>query len=76
MKNSCSYKLLKSLNPPTNDTVQLLKVISDTINQLFKPGVAYYKIGIGLLNLSNKKHQQCDLFNPSQGNAALMKQLE
>jgi len=71
-----SYKLLKQFNPPTNDTSQLLRVISDNINQLFKPGVAYYKVGIGLLNLSSEAHQQWDLFNPPQGNEPLMNVLD
>jgi DNA polymerase V len=72
----CSYKVLKQFNPPTNDTSQLLKVISDNINQLFKPGVAYYKVGIGLLNLSSEEHLQWDLFNPPQGNDPLMNVLD
>ncbi|HEY7864513.1 MAG TPA: Y-family DNA polymerase [Psychromonas sp.] len=75
-ENPCSYKLLKQFNPPTNDTSQLLKVISDNMNQLFKPGVAYYKVGIGLLNLSSEEHQQWDLFNPPRGNGPLMNVLD
>lgn len=72
----CSYKILKSFNPPTNDTTQILNVISHNIQQLFKPGVAYYKVGIGLLNLSSEKHQQWDLFNQPKGNAPLMNVLD
>ena len=68
----CSYKILISFNPPTNDTAQLLNAISDNIHRLFKPGVAYYRVGIGLLDLSCEQHQQGDLFNPPQGNNALM----
>lgn len=71
-----NYRILKQFNPPTNDTAQLLKVISDNINQLYKPGVAYYKVGIGLLNLSSEAHQQWDLFNPSEGKAPLMNVLD
>ena len=72
----CSYKILKQFNPPTNDTAQFLKMISDNIHQLFKPGVAYYKVGIGLLNLSSEANQQWDLFHPPQGNPPLMNVLD
>ena len=75
-ENPCSYKILKQFNPPTNDTSQFLKIISDNIHQLFKPGVAYYKVGIGLLSLSSEENQQWDLFNPPQGNVQLMTVLD
>jgi len=74
--NPCSYKFLKQFNPATNDTSILIKAISDNIHQLFKPGVAYYKVGIGLLSLSSETHQQLDLFNPPLGNASLMNVLD
>jgi DNA polymerase V len=51
-------------------------VISNNISQLFKPGVAYYKVGICLLNLSSEAHQQWDLFNSPQGNDSLMNVLD
>lgn len=74
--NPCSYKMLKQFNPPTNDTAQLLKAISENIHQLFKPGVAYYKIGIGLLSLSSEANQQGDLFSPPIDNIPLMNVLD
>lgn len=74
--NPCSYKVLKQFNPATNDTALLLKAISDNMHQLYKPGVAYYKVGIGLLSLSSEKYQQWDLFNPPQGNIQLMNVLD
>lgn len=72
----CSYKFLKQFNPPTNDTSLFLKAISENIHLLFKQGVAYYKVGIGLLSLSSEKHQQWDLFNLQQENTALMDVLD
>ena len=74
--NPCSYKILKQFNPPTNDTSLLLKAVSENIHQLYKPGVAYYKIGIGLLNLSCEANQQGDLFFPSADNVPLMNVLD
>ena len=75
-ENPCSFKIVKQFNPPTNDTIQILKVISDNIHQLYKPGVAYYKIGIGLLDLSSEVHQQWDLFNPPVCNKPLMNTMD
>ena len=72
----CSYKMLIHFNPPTNDTSQLLKAVSENINQLFKAGVPYYKVGVGLLNLSHAQQQQFDLFHPIQSNTALMNVLD
>tara|TARA_R110001583_G_scaffold22377_7_gene84031 strand:+ start:33596 stop:34852 length:1257 start_codon:yes stop_codon:yes gene_type:complete len=75
-ESPCSYKILKQFNPPTNDTSQLLKAISGNIQQLYQPGVAYYKVGIGLLNLSSEAHLQWDLFHPAKGNTPLMAVLD
>lgn len=67
----CAYKVVTQFNPPTNDTSEILKAIRASISQLFQPGVAYYKVGVGLLNLSSEHHQQWDLFNPPKGNTPL-----
>lgn len=75
-ENPCSYKMLIHFHPPTNDTSQLLNAVSENIGQLFKVGVAYYKVGVGLLNLSDVKHQQLELFHPLQSNSALMNVLD
>lgn len=75
-EKTCSFKILKQFNPPTNDTSQFLKAISSNIHQLYKPGVRYYKVGIGLLSLSSEEHQQWDLFNPPQSNTPLMNVLD
>ena len=72
----CSYKILKQFNPPTNDTSQFLNIISNNIHQLYKPGIAYYKVGVGLLSLSSEKNQQWDLFEPPAGNGQLMNVLD
>ncbi|MDN2662635.1 Y-family DNA polymerase [Psychromonas sp. 14N.309.X.WAT.B.A12] len=75
-ESPCSFKLLKQFSSPTNDTTQILKAISDNIHQLYRPGVAYYKIGIGLLNLSSETYKQGDLFSPSKDNIPLMSVLD
>ena len=75
-KSPASYKVIIHLSQATNDTSQLLHAISENIHLLFEPGVRYYKIGVGLLNLSSQKHQQFDLFTPYKHNASLMKILD
>lgn len=72
----CNHKLLIHFYPATNDTSLLLNALNKNIKQLYKPGIAYYKIGIGLLNLSSEKHQQYDLFNSSNNNSSLMRVLD
>ncbi|WP_019615341.1 Y-family DNA polymerase [Psychromonas ossibalaenae] len=67
-----SFKIIKHFNPPTNNSTQLIKAVSESIEQLFQSGAAYYKVGVGLLNLSSEQHQQWDLFSAAQENSALM----
>ncbi|WP_372883306.1 Y-family DNA polymerase [Psychromonas sp.] len=71
-----SFKIMTGFNPPTNNSAQLIKAISENIGNLFQPGIAYYKVGVGLLNLSSAKHQQWDLFSPPAENIALMQVLD
>lgn len=72
----CGYKFIKHFTPATNDTSHFLRAISENIHHLFKVGVNYYKVGVGLLNLSSEENQQWDLFSPSVSNASLMKVLD
>ncbi|MCP4789391.1 MAG: DUF4113 domain-containing protein, partial [Gammaproteobacteria bacterium] len=37
------------------------------------PGVNYYKVGVGLLDLSNGEHEQFDMLNPTPNNTELMR---
>jgi len=53
--------------PYPSDDTRLISTIARAITRrLVKPGVAYMKAGIGLLDLSSKRHQQLDLFHPGQ----------
>ena len=71
-EHPCSFKIVKHFNPPTNDSTQFLKLIRTHINELFKPGISYYRVGIGLLNLTDESQQQWDLFAPPTEKKALM----
>ena len=75
-KQPRSFKLIKHFTPPTNNTPDLIKAINENIDSLFKPGIQYYKIGVGLLDLSNEQHQQLDLFSEHKGDNKLMKLLD
>ncbi|MCW8931203.1 MAG: Y-family DNA polymerase [Gammaproteobacteria bacterium] len=51
---------------PSDDTRLISAIARTAVQHLFKPGVAYIKAGVGLLELSDKKHQQLDMFHPGQ----------
>ncbi|MCK5647431.1 MAG: Y-family DNA polymerase [Gammaproteobacteria bacterium] len=51
---------------PSDDTRLISAIARTAIQHLFKPGVAYIKAGVGLLDLSSKKHQQLDMFHAGQ----------
>ncbi|MBO1895793.1 Y-family DNA polymerase, partial [Shewanella sp. BF02_Schw] len=71
-----SYKAIVHFPCPTNCTVELTKAMSEAASKLFREGIHYYKIGIGLIDLASEKHNQLDLFNPPKGNPALMHTLD
>lgn len=60
-----SHKVIQ-LPYPSDDTRLISAMVRTAIAQLFKPGIAYIKAGVGLLDLSTKKRQQLDLFHPGQ----------
>ncbi|MBD0788116.1 DUF4113 domain-containing protein [Vibrio sp. Y2-5] len=49
---------------PSDDTRVFLKGLSDSMGELYREHVDYYKIGCRLLGLEQTKHQQGDLFAP------------
>ena len=51
---------------PTDDTRLVSSIARTVVRHLVKPGVAYMKAGVGLLDLSSKKHRQLDLFHAGQ----------
>ena len=51
---------------PTDDTRLISSIARNVIKHLFKPGIFYIKAGVGLLDLSCKKHRQLDLFHAGQ----------
>ncbi|MGY0586755.1 MAG: Y-family DNA polymerase [Paraglaciecola chathamensis] len=57
---------------PTLDTRVASNAIKALIDKIFKPGVCFYKCGVGLLDIRPQTHYQGDLFEPSQDNVGLM----
>ncbi len=57
---------------PTADVTQLTQVASQLAQELFEEDVRFYKIGVGLLDLTDGKQEQPDLFNPTPNNPKLM----
>ncbi|MCE0496232.1 Y-family DNA polymerase [Vibrio salinus] len=71
-----SSRILHHFPYPTDDSIQIVKAATEAAGKLFKPGVHYYKIGVGLIDLLNGRHEQFDLFNPAPADNRLMSVLD
>ncbi|SBT15081.1 Y-family DNA polymerase [Vibrio celticus] len=70
-----SFKETYTFEYPTNDAAKLTKAVTLMATRLYKPGVNYYKIGVGALNLVSDRQRQHDLFSEPE-NPALMQALD
>ncbi|MEZ9465005.1 Y-family DNA polymerase [Vibrio splendidus] len=68
-KDTCTFEF------PTNDTSKLTKAVTLMATRLFKPGVSYYKIGVGAMSLISDRQRQQDLFSEPD-NPALMQAID
>jgi DNA polymerase V len=75
-KQPRGFKIIKHFTQPTNNTSDLLKAINENIDSLFQTGIQYYKVGVGLLNLSSEQHQQFELFSEPKSDDRVMKVLD
>ncbi len=66
------FKQLVQFAVPTNCSVVITSEVSKVVPELYRPGVRYYKIGVGLLDLTEEAHFQADLFSPNPANPRLM----
>lgn len=57
------FKSTYHFDVPTNDTCQLSKAASEIVNKFFRKGSLYYRVGVGLINLTPVSQYQHDLFN-------------
>ncbi|MCG9683062.1 Y-family DNA polymerase [Vibrio sp. Isolate23] len=67
-----SYRAIHRFAYPTSDVNQITKACVTMAKEIYKPGVPYYKIGVGLLDLVDGRYAQPDLFNPEPNNDKLM----
>ena len=70
------FKKLIKFSHVTNCTFQIGAAVSKIVPELFREGVNYYKIGVGLLDLADMKCQQLDLFDKPKGNSELMQAVD
>ncbi|WP_339683771.1 Y-family DNA polymerase [uncultured Pseudoalteromonas sp.] len=61
---------------PTNDTCVMASAVSQVFEQIYQPGIRYYKCGVGALELIAQQFQQDDLFNKRTDNPPLMNCLD
>ena len=57
---------------PTADTRLILAAISSAMGRLYRPGIRYYRCGVGLLDISASNMQQFDLFQSAPDDRGLM----
>jgi DNA polymerase V len=57
---------------PTYCTLELTKAMSEAAPNLFRQGVHYYKIGVGLVDLASVSQYKFDLFSPPKINQSLL----
>jgi DNA polymerase V len=71
-----SFKTIVHFASPTNCSAEITEAMTQAAPQLFREGVRYYKIGVGLIDLASDRHRQLDLFNASNANPVLMHTLD
>ncbi|MGI2169455.1 Y-family DNA polymerase [Shewanella sp. MF05960] len=71
-----SFKVNVNFTCATHCSAEMTHAASSVIHRLYRPGVHYYKVGVGLLDLVNSQHQQLDLFNASKAKPQLMQVLD
>lgn len=56
----------------TSDTCVLANAVSTVLQSLFKPGIRFYRCGVGAIDLETAQFKQSDMFNASQDKPELM----
>ena len=64
------------LPEPTDDTLRLIRVAHWGLKKIYRPGYAYQKAGIALMNLSGAEQVQLGLFTTSRDNTRLMQVMD
>lgn len=64
------------LSEATDDTLRLTRAAQWGLKRIYRPGFAYQKAGVALLNLSDASNRQLGLFSPERDNAGLMEVMD
>ncbi len=51
---------------PTNDSREIVAVVLQGLQSIYRPGHRYLKAGVGLLDVCDRRFNQFDLFHPGQ----------
>jgi len=57
----------------TDNTLKIASAIAYVFNEIYLPGVNFYRCGVGAIELENLQFQQQDMFNATVNNPELMK---
>ena len=61
---------------PTADTRNFINAVTNALTVIYRSNVRFYKCGVGLVEISDSRYTQDDLFTPSNDNTELMKALD
>jgi DNA polymerase V len=75
-ENYYKQSLIYQFPVATDNSCDILSAISKVIDEIFKPGIRFYRCGIGAIELESRSFQQSDLFLPDNSNSALMECLD
>lgn len=70
------FKRIITFSPPTSDSMFMANQAAKVLETAFNPDTRYYRVGVGLLDLSPAKNAQYDLFSPSTDNVPLMEAMD
>ncbi|MGB1238440.1 MAG: Y-family DNA polymerase [Pseudomonadales bacterium] len=61
---------------PTQDTLRIANACRTVLERIYRPGIQFYRCGIGLMDICPQHHYQQDLFRTQCDNTALMQCLD
>ena len=64
------------LPEPTDDTLRLIRIAHWALKKIYRPGFAYQKAGVCLMNLSDAATVQMSLFSPGKDTTRLMSAID
>ena len=75
-KHPASFRFSHTFSTPTNDSRLITSAAANGLVRLFKPGVAYYRVGVGLLEMTPARNRQLSLLEKDKSSPALMKVMD